>query len=65
MLIYHIRSLLNLETGQVRQETEAGGLLGVGASFHPHFSMKEALKSVYMVLNSRGITHFFSKDTNQ
>ena len=61
MLIYHIRSLLNLETGQVRHETEAGGLLGVGAGFHPHFSMKEALKSVYMVLNSRGITLFFPK----
>ena len=45
----------------MRQETVAGGLLGVGASFHSHFSIEEGLKSVYMVLNSRGITHFFPK----
>ena len=45
----------------MRQETVAGGLLGVGASFHSHFSIEEGLKSVHMVLNSRGITQFFPK----
>ena len=45
----------------MRLESVAGGLLSVGASFHSHFSIEEGLKSVHMVLNSRGITQFFPK----